>query len=128
MTDWTVDREYIPSFDRVSKIIDFKGCGTADEIHECIRQKQRANDFRATLKQLRPRFSKKSAQYENEQLQKLIDNDFGVYTIAYANRHPDGIVNLTLRYGREKAEQLLLARAINRRGTLRPRRLNGGRW
>ena len=121
-SDWTVDREYIPVFDRVSEEVNFLGCRTPDDIHECIRRKQRANNFRAEHKLLGTHIPKKSAHYKNEQLQKLIDNDFGAYTISHARRHPDQIVNLTLHYGKDKAVDILLARARKRIGTVRMRR------
>lgn len=116
MTDWSIDREYIPAFDRVSEEIDFKGCRTPEDINERIERKQRANDFRAKHGIGEHRISKKRAHYLNTQLQKLIDNEFGVYTIAHSRRHPDGVVNLTLLYGKDEAVDILLARARRRIG------------
>jgi hypothetical protein len=123
MTDWTVDREFIPAFDRLSEEIDFEGCRTPDDIHDRIKHKQKANDFRASNGILRTHISKKTAHNQNAQLQKLIDNDFGSYVIAHARRHPDGIVKLTLYYGKDRAIDILLARARKRMRTIRVRRM-----
>ena len=52
---------------------------------------------------------------------KLIENNFGTYVIAEARRHPDGIVNLTLHHGRDKAKEILMERHRRLRRTIRVR-------
>lgn len=102
MTDWVVDKELMPIFDRLSETIEFKGAYILDEFNERLKQKQRAFDYRAKNPILSTHISRKKAKRSKENLQKLIDADFGAYVIAHARRHPDGIVNLTLHVGKRK--------------------------
>ena len=119
MTDWIVDKELIPIFDRLSETIEFRGAYILDEFNERLKQKQRAFDYRAKNKILSTYLSTKKAKHSKENLQKLIDADFGAHVIAYARRHPDGIVNLTLHVGKENAIKILLERSRRLRGKLR---------
>lgn len=130
MTDWMVDKEFHPVFHRVSETVDLKGAFTPDEIDKRLKRKIRAYDFLAKHKELLTHVSKKEAKREKQNLQKLIDADFGVYVIAQASRHPDGIVNLTLHHGKDKAVEILLERSRRLRRSVRMRRtkrkLKGG--
>jgi hypothetical protein len=99
MTDWMVDKEFHPVFDRLSETVELKGAYTPDDIDQRIKQKMRAFDYRAKNPILTTHISTKKAKRSKKNLQKLIDSDFGTYTVAHARRHPDGIVNLTFWNG-----------------------------
>lgn len=119
MTDWMVDKEFHPVFDRLSETVELKGAYTPDDIDQRIKQKMRAFDYRAKNPILSTHISTKKAKRSKKNLQKLIDSDFGTYTVAHARRHPDGIVNLTLHVGKDNAVKILLERKRRLRGNLR---------
>lgn len=118
-----VDKEFHPVFDRLSETVELKGAYTPDEIDQRIKQKMRAFDYRAKNPILSTHITTKKAKHSKENLQKLLDNEFGIFVIAHARRHPDGIVNLTLHKGKDNAVKILLERKRRLRGTLRIRRL-----
>jgi len=117
MTDWVVDREIAPLFVRVSEHVDLQGAYTPDEIHQRMKQKIKHYKFFCEEGLCKPKKYKQT----KKNLEKLIDNNFGTYVIAYARRHPDSIVNLTLRHGRDKAKEILLERHRKLRRTIRVR-------
>jgi hypothetical protein len=117
LTDWVIDKEIAPLFVRVSEHVDLQGAYTPDEIHERFRQKIKHYKFFSEKGYCSP----KKYRQTKENLEKLIENDFGSYVIAHARRHPDQIVSLTLHYGRDKARDILLERHRRLRRTLRVR-------
>jgi len=116
-TDFMPDKEFHPIFDRVSAVVDLKGAGTPAEINKRLREKIRAYETQEG-KRLNPVRTKRLIS----QLRGLMFAGFGRRTIDEAVANPQGKVALTLKYGREKAKDILLARARRRIG--RPRRLS----
>jgi hypothetical protein len=117
LTDWVIDKEIAPLFVRVSEYVDMQEAYTPDEIHQRMKQKIKHYKFFCEKGYCSP----KKYRQTKENLEKLIENDFGSYVIAHARRHPDGIVNLTLHHGREKAKEILLERHRRMKRTIRVR-------
>lgn len=113
--DFTPDKEFHLIFNRVSEIVDLTGAFSVVEINERLE---------ATIKDVRrSRFLRKPrAKMIAKELEKLKDARFGNRIIKEASENPRGIVNLTLRYGRDKAKQILLERAKRRIGVRQVRR------
>ena len=115
--DFLPDREFHPIFDRVSRKVNLKGAGTPAEINKRLKQKIDEYASLRIKKQLKPRVAKRRI-YD---LKKLMFAGFGRRTIDEAVANPQGKIALTLRYGRKKAKDILLARARERIGSLRVR-------
>lgn len=116
--DFIPDREFNEVFHRVSRKVDLKGAGTPAEINERLYQKIRA--YRLLRK--KKRLNSKVARRRISDLKRLIFAGFGRRTIDEAIAKPQGKVALTLRYGRKRAKDILLARARGRIGSTRVRR------
>jgi hypothetical protein len=104
--DFLPDVEFHPLFDRTSKRVNLRGCGTPEEIH--TRLKQRIREYKAIYG------NTPISQFQGENkvagLRTLIASGFGRRCIDEAMARPRGKVALTLKYGRDKA-----IRIINRR-------------
>jgi hypothetical protein len=124
------DLEFHKIFDRVSALVDFKGAYGVNEVNERIeRAIFRLKDKRNTVIEERRKPSK-ILLYNQDQLEKLLkQNRFASRVTSELIANPDGRVALTIRYGRERAKQILLRRARERRGRLRVvRRLERRRY
>lgn len=105
--DFIPDKEFHRIFDRVSKIVDLKGAGTPQEINERLNRKIKEGRYLPRRSQL----GLFLARSRIPNLKRLIFAGFGRRTIDEGVARPQGIVALTLKYGREKAKDILLARA-----------------
>ena len=112
--DFLPDKEFHPIFDRVSRKVDLKGAGTPAEINERLKKKIKE----IKKKRLKPAKARRLIS----ELMKLIFAGFGRRAIDEAIANPQGKVALTLKYGEEKAKEILLERARKRIGSLRVRR------
>ena len=127
--DFLPDREFHPIFDRVSRKVNLKGCGTPAEINRRLKLKIDGYKYLQKKKALQVfGISKKEARLGIRDLKKLIFAGFGRRTIDEAIARPRGKVALTLIYGRENAKEILLERARNRIGSMHVRRRKNRRW
>jgi len=108
--DFMPDKEFHKLFDRVTKFVDLQGAGAPWEIHERLQQKIDEYRYLPRRNQLAVFF----ARSRMPNLKKLIFAGFGRRAIDEAVAKPHGKVALTLKYGREKARDILLARARKR--------------
>jgi len=116
--DFLPDKEFHPIFDRVSRKVDLKGAGTPAEINERLTRKIKEYKRQLKKKRLKPSRVKRLISG----LRGLIFSGFGRRAIDEAIANPRGEVALTLRYGREKAKEILVERARKRIGSLRVRK------
>jgi uncharacterized protein YceH (UPF0502 family) len=90
-----------------------KGAYTPEELRQ--RTKRKIKDYERAKKITKELgIEKKAIERINraeKNLKKLNDSDFPEIVIAKARRNPDGKIALTLKYGPEKAKDILLARA-----------------
>jgi len=112
--DFLPDKEFHPIFDRVSRKVDLGGAGTPEEINKRLKKKIKE----IKKKRLKPAKARRLIS----ELKNLIFAGFGRRAIDEAVANPRGEVALTLRYGREKAKDILLARSRKRIGSLRVRK------
>lgn len=115
--DFMPDKEFHRIFERASVEVEFRGAGTPAEINERLNQKIESYKSLARNKQMSP----STARRRISNLKKLIFSGFGRRTIDEVIADPQGRIALTLRHGREKARDVLLARARGRIGRLRRR-------
>ena len=108
--DFIPDKEFHKIFNRVSKIVDLEGAGTPEEINERLNQKV-AKDRYLSVKNELTLFH---ARGRTPKLKKLISGGFARRTIDEAIANPRGKIALTLKYGRERAKDILLKRARRR--------------
>lgn len=116
--DFIPDKEFHKIFNRVSKKVNLKGAGTPQEINRRLNRKIKEYSYltgKTPLAQFR-------AKRRISDLKKLIFAGFGRRTIDEAVANPRGKVAFTLKYGREKARDILSDRARRRLGSLRFRR------
>ena len=99
--DFLSDSEFNSIFNRVSAKVDLQGANTPEEVNRRLHQK---------IKEFPPRLSGGWRSF----LKRLMFAGFGRRTIDEAVSKPRGKVALTLKYGREKARDILLARARKR--------------
>jgi len=104
--DFIPDKEFHEIFNRVSQRVDLKGTGTPAEINARLSQRIKAYVYLRRKKKLNPARARRNI-YD---LRRLIFAGFGRRTIDEAIAKPQGIVALTLRYGRENARGILLER------------------
>jgi len=108
--DFMSDKEFNELFDRISRIVDLEGAGSPEEIIARLNQKVEKDQYLSgknelTLFHARGRIPK---------LKKLISGGFARRTIDEAIANPRGKIALTLKYGRERAKDILLKRARRR--------------
>jgi hypothetical protein len=113
--DFMSDKEFHPIFERTTRVVDLKGAGTPAEINERLHQK--IGEVKSSLKKGRMKIPQ--ARRWISRLRQLIFAGFGRRTIDEAIAKPRGVVALTLRYGRKKANEILLKRGRKRIGSLR---------
>jgi hypothetical protein len=96
--------------------VNLKGAFTPEDIDERL-EKARKN-FREEAKEATKKSERKRLFKKAKAIETLQDRAFAEATILEASRNRYGIVNLTLHYGRKKAEEMKLAfeRARIRRG------------
>jgi len=104
--DFLPDYEFHDIFDRVSKRVNLRGANSPEEV------RRRLN---AAIHQYPPRLSSGWISF----LKRLLFAGFSRRTIDEAVAKPQGKVALTLRYGRQRAKDILLSRARRRLGSLR---------
>ena len=108
--DFLPDKEFHRIFDRVSKIVDLKGARTPQEINRRLNRKIKEGRYLPGKNQLA--LFRGRSRIPN--LKRLIFAGFGRRAIDEAVSKPRGKVALTLKYGRKKAKDILLARARRR--------------
>lgn len=108
--DFVPDKEFHRIFDRVSKKVDLKGAGTPREINRRLNRKIKEDRYLPRRNQL----ALFLARSRIPNLKRLVFAGFGRRTIDEAVANPRGKVALTLKYGREKAKDILLRRARRR--------------
>jgi len=100
--DTIPDREFMGIFARVTAWIDMEGATTREEINRRFEASLKGTDYL----ERRGYLSMKAAANRRIKMKSLLsakNPDFATRTIMEARRHPDGFVNLTLHYGRDKA-------------------------
>lgn len=107
--DFMPDKEFHEIFDRVSRIVDLKGCRTQADVIRRLKQKikQQIHAANNPLAKIR-------ATNEATFLKKLIPA-FAKRVIDEAHAEPQGEIALTLKHGRKKAE-ILFGRLQRRLG------------
>lgn len=120
--DFVPDREFHGVFMRISADVDLRGAFTPEEVN--ARLIAAAKAYKSLAK--RGYLGAKYAYRRADNLEKLVytagKTDFGTRAISTARRHPYGIENLTLNYGRERAIDTLLERGRRFRRMTRIRR------
>ena len=116
------DLEFHAVFNRVSKIIDFRGAYGVNAVHQRINHHIYSLEGKRVIMQERGRRPPKYLTSDQVQLAKLLKQDrFAQNVTSELVSNPHGFVALTVRYGRKKAEQMSLRRRRRRIGR-RPRR------
>lgn len=119
--DFIPDKEFHILFVRISATVGLRGAFTPDEVNARILREAKARKFLAERGYMSPRL----AYHDADNLEKLVytqGTDFGTRAISTARRHPYGLENLTLNYGRSKAIDILLERRTRLRRMMRLRR------
>lgn len=105
--DSTPNYEFHKIFRRLSCDVNLKGALTPDEIDARLDRAQRR--FKAEAKDTTNETEKKRRYKKAKAIKILQERDFAQRTIVEAVTNRYGIVDLTLRFGREKAEEMKLA-------------------
>jgi len=126
--DFIPDKEFHAIFDRVSRTINLKGAYTPDEVHRRLRRVRRHYKEQEAEFKDRDRRPPKSLVKKRRNIENLIVSDFGQRVASEAFWNPDGIIGLTLKYGRAKAREVLLRRHRRRLGELRRVKLERRRF
>jgi hypothetical protein len=119
--DFVPDKEFHILFVRISATVDLRGAFTPEEVNTRILREAKARKLLAERGYMNP----KAAYHDADNLEKLVytqGTDFGTRAISTARRHPYGLENLTLNYGRGKAIDILLERRTRLRRMMRIRR------
>jgi len=119
--DFVPDKEFHILFVRISATVDLRGAFAPEEVNARIMRGAKAIKFLAEKGYMNP----KTAYHAADNLEKLVyteGTDFGTRAISTARRHPYGLENLTLNYGRSKAIDILLERRTRLRRMMRVRR------
>jgi hypothetical protein len=116
--DLMTDKEFHRAFMRISYYVDFKGAFTPNEIDKRIAREASELRFLGERGYMR----KETANRRASNVGKVQGTSFGTRTIATARRHPDGLVNLTLNFGRHRAMDALIERNRRLRRMTRIRR------
>jgi hypothetical protein len=104
--DFLPDIEFHPVFNRISKLVNLEGCGTPEEINSRLNRK--INEYKQ-IYGAGP-FGPFQVQSRISGLRNLVAAGFGRRCIDEAIAYPHGIVALTLKYGRKRAELILTRR------------------
>lgn len=116
--------EFHRIFRRLSYDVDLKGALTPDDIDERLGEAQET--FRNKAVKTANPTARRALYKKARAIEILQDKGFALKTVAEASENRYGIVNLTLHYGRKKAEEMKLAFERSRiriRGTQRRRRV-----
>jgi len=119
--DFVPDKEFHILFVRISATVDLRGAFTPEEVNTRILREAKVRKLLAERGYMNP----KAAYHDADNLEKLVytqGTDFGTRAISTARRHPYGLENLTLNYGRGKAIDILLERRTRLRRMMRIRR------
>jgi len=119
--DFVPDKEFHILFVRISATVDLRGAFTPEEVNRRILREAKVRKYLAERGYMSPRL----AYHDADNLEKLVytqGTDFGTRAISTARRHPYGLENLTLNYGRTKAIDILLERRTRLRRMMRVRR------
>lgn len=120
--DFLPDKEFHIIFDRISRKVNLQGAYTPDEIDRRLKHRIKADEFAIESGYLEDEKTKRRFKRDKKNLKKLVRQGFAERTIAYARRHPDDKVALTLHHGYAKAKEILLARSRRFKYMLRKRR------
>lgn len=112
--------EFHKIFRRLSYDVDLKGAFTPEDIDERLAKVQRK--FKKEAKRTAASEQRKRLRKKAKAIEILQDKNFAGKTIAEATRSRYGIVNLTLHYGRKKAEEMKLDFSTPKSRRLRVRR------
>ena len=104
--DFLPDKEFNEIFNRVSRKVNLKDAGTPAEIHRRLHRKIKEYENEYWIDP----FSQLRAENEIANMRTLIFSGFGRRAIDEAVANPEGIVALTLKYGRKKARKIWLTR------------------
>jgi len=119
--DFVPDKEFHILFVRISATVDLRGAFTPEEVNTRILREAKVRKYLAESRYMNP----KAAYHDADNLEKLVytqGTDFGTRAISTARRHPYGLENLTLNYGRGRAIDILLERRTRLRRMMRLRR------
>jgi len=108
--DFIPDKEFHKIFNRVSKKVDLKGADTPQEINRRLNRKIKEYSHSSGITPL----AQFRARRRISELENLMSAGFGRRTIDEAVANPREKVALTLKYGRKKARDILLARERRR--------------
>lgn len=112
------DKELHSLFLRVRRDVDFQDAFTPNEIDARLRDTAKELRILGRRGYLKPEKAERSAN----NLEKLTDTNFAPSVIAIAKRHPYGVENLTLNYGRKGAMDVILERDRKLKRMMRTRR------
>jgi hypothetical protein len=112
------DKEVHSLFMRTRRDVDFQGAFTPNEIDERI--SDAADYLRLLAKKgyMKPEKAYRAA----DNLEKLAGTNFAPTILAMARRHPYGVENFTLHYGRKAAMDYMLKQDRRLRRMMRTRR------
>lgn len=99
--------EFHKIFRRLSYDVNLKGALTPDEIDARLSKARKR--FKAKAEEADIRGERKRLYKKAKAIEILQERDFAQRTIAEAVTNRYGIVSLTLRFGRERAEEMKLA-------------------
>lgn len=112
------DKELDSLFIRIRRDLDFQDAFTPNEIDARLRDTAKELRILGRRGYLNPEKAERSAN----NLEKLEGTNFAPSVIARAKRHPYGVVNLTLNYGRKGAMDAILERDRKLKRMMRTRR------
>jgi hypothetical protein len=120
--DFVPDKEFHKIFMKISYSVDLRGAFTPEEVNARVTRESKALKFLAKEGYMKP----ETAYHDADNLEKLVytagKTDFGTRAISTARRHPYGVENLTLNYGRGRAIDILFERNRRLRRMTRIRR------
>jgi hypothetical protein len=112
------DKELHSTFIRIRRIANFYHAFTPVEIDARLRDGAEEQRILARRGYLNPEKAERSAK----NLEKLEGMNFAPCIIAMARRHPYGVENLTINYGRKGAMDIILERDRRLKRMMRTRR------
>jgi hypothetical protein len=95
------------TFDGVSDVIDFRGKDTAEKIEAEFRKAKRKYEWYSRIaekSQERENLKQVAANYAG-----LLKNDFASKMIVQTQEKPEGLIAMTLKYGKKQAKQKIFA-------------------
>jgi len=111
------DYEFIEIFDRVSKVVHFGRSRSLKDVKNRI--KRILNLQKKAYQTAKRRSTVRKYRSDYIHLRTLYRHEFPERIWDEAVKNPGGIVDLTLDYGYDKAQQIKLERERKRRGQLR---------